>query len=99
MTESEILAELKQVIDAEVGVNIVDLGLVYKVEFIPDGVRVLMTMTTQSCPMGDLMTRQAEEAIRAKFPNLKDVKIELTWEPAWSPSMMSPSAKKQMGTA
>jgi len=96
-THDEIKDALKQVIDAEVGINIVDLGLVYGIEQKEDGVKVLMTMTTRSCPLGELITRQAENVIRQKFPQLTSVSAEIVWDPPWNPSMMSPSAKAQLG--
>ena len=97
MLESDVLETLKQVLDPEAGVNIVDLGLVYKVAPSEDGVRIIMTMTTQSCPMGEDITEQAERVVRAKFPDFKTVSVELVWDPPWSPSMMSDVAKKQFG--
>jgi metal-sulfur cluster biosynthetic enzyme len=97
MLESEVLETLKQVIDAEVGINIVDLGLVYKVEIWADNLRVEMTMTTQSCPLGEHITNQAEGVLRAKFPEVKNVKIDLVWNPPWNASMMSPAAKERLG--
>jgi len=99
MLESEVLETLKQVIDAEVGVNIVDLGLVYKVEPSPDLISVTMTMTTQSCPLGEHIVDQAKSVLRAKFPAVKTVKVDLVWEPAWNATLMSPEAKKQLGVS
>jgi metal-sulfur cluster biosynthetic enzyme len=98
LQELEILETLKQVIDAEVGINIVDLGLVYKVDLSPGTVVVTMTMTTRSCPLGELITNQAQQVLRNRFPQLESVVINLVWSPAWIPSMMSDAAKKQMGT-
>lgn len=97
MLESDVLETLKRVIDPEAGVNIVDLGLVYKVALSDDGVKIIMTMTTQSCPMGEHITEQAERVVRRKFPELKSVEVELVWNPPWSPVMMSDTARKLLG--
>jgi metal-sulfur cluster biosynthetic enzyme len=97
MLESDVLETLKRVIDPEAGVNIVDLGLVYKVVPSEAEVKIIMTMTTQSCPMGEHLTEQAERVVRAKFPGVKSVEVELVWDPPWSPAMMSEAAKKQLG--
>lgn len=97
MTESDVLETLKRVIDPEAGVNIVDLGLVYKVVPTEDSVKIIMTMTTQSCPMGEHITEQAQRVVRIKYPALKSVEVELVWEPPWDPSMMSEAANKLLG--
>ena len=97
MTEEQILESLKQVFDPEVGVNIVDLGLVYKVEIKPDKVTVQLTMTSPACPLHEVITRNMDIALRQTFPNLGPMTIELVWEPPWSPEMMSEMAKKQLG--
>ena len=93
----QVLNSLRQVIDAEVGINIVDLGLVYRILESDGELRIVMTMTTRSCPLGELITRQVESVLRAGYPQLKSVKAEITWEPPWSPAMMSDAAKKQLG--
>ncbi len=95
--QDEILDTLRHVIDAEVGINIVDLGLVYRLDETDGALMVTMTMTSQSCPLGEHITRQVESLLRTKYPQLKSVKAEITWEPPWIPGMMSEAAKKQMG--
>ncbi len=97
MTEEQIRESLKQVLDPEVGVNIVDLGLIYKVEIRPDEVYVQLTMTSPACPLHGVITRDMDQALRKSFPDLGEMTIELVWEPAWSPELMSDSAKKQLG--
>ena len=67
-TEEAIRNALRNVIDPEVGMNVVDLGLVYGIEIAPNGVRVAMTMTTPACPMGSMITEDAREAIRDIAP-------------------------------
>jgi metal-sulfur cluster biosynthetic enzyme len=97
MTEEQIYQTLKQVLDPEIGVNIVDLGLVYKVEIKPEDVYIQLTMTSPACPLHGVITRNMNKVLRQTFPDLGPVTIELVWEPPWSPKMMSDTAKKQLG--
>jgi metal-sulfur cluster biosynthetic enzyme len=96
-TSSVILDALRGVVDPEMGVNIVDLGLVYEVEARGGDVRVAMTMTTAACPLGEAMVEDAEAAIRRHVPGTRSVTVRLVWEPAWQPSMMSAAARRQLG--
>ena len=97
MTTQEILESLKQVFDPEVGVNIVDLGLIYKIEINPKEVYIQLTMTSPACPLHGVITRDMDQVIRKSFPDLGEMTIELVWEPAWSPEMMSDAARVQLG--
>lgn len=96
-TEEAVREALRGVDDPEVGMNVVDLGLVYRVEITPEQVRVEMSMTTPACPMGDLITRNARDAIGAILPKGMDVDVQLVWDPPWSPAMMSDSAREAFG--
>ena len=96
-TEEAIRAALRSVIDPEVGMNVVDLGLVYGIEIAPDRVRVAMTMTTPACPMGSMITEDAREAIRDIAPDGAEVDVQLVWDPPWDSSMMSEHAKQRFG--
>ena len=99
MTEAQIRESLKQVFDPEIGVNIVDLGLVYKVEIKPEEVFIQLTMTSPACPLHGVITREMDKYLRQTYPDLGPMTIELVWEPPWSPEMMSDPAKKQLGWA
>ena len=96
-TEEAIRAALRSVIDPEVGMNVVDLGLVYGIEIAPKQVRVSMTMTTPACPMGSMITEDAREAIRDIVPEDAEVDVQLVWDPPWSPALMSEHAKQRFG--
>ena len=98
-SEDEVREALRSVDDPEVGMSIVDLGLVYGIDVTPERVHVEMTMTTQACPMSDLITDNARRAVVALVPNGMGVgvDIELVWEPFWTPDMMSESAKQTFG--
>lgn len=91
------LKALRQVIDPEVGVNIVDLGLVYALDWQPQGLRLRLTLTSAACPMGELIAEQALEALDAALPDEPPAEVDLVWEPAWSPERMSPLARLQLG--
>lgn len=97
MTEDDILQALHGVHDPEVGVNIVDLGLVYSTEIQGDSVRIVMTMTTPACPMHSYLTEEVREAILGKNEEVENVSVELVWDPPWSPQMISEKGKRQLG--
>lgn len=82
---------LTRVIDPEVGMNIVDLGLVYDLELEGDAVVVRLTMTTPACPMSSYIRQEAGRAL-SRVPGVRRVVTELVWEPAWSPRMIDPDA-------
>ncbi len=88
---------LRTVVDPELGMNIVDLGLVYGIAVDPDGAVVVeMTLTTPGCPLGGFL----EDRIRAALttlPQVRGVTVDLVWEPPWEPAVMSEAAKEQLG--
>ena len=88
---------LREVIDPELGINVVDLGLVYRIDAEPDRLSVAMTMTTRACPLGEHLAAQAEAAIRRAAPQIAEVQVRLVWDPPWSPDLMSPDAKRRLG--
>lgn len=88
---------LKMVIDPEVGINIVDLGLIYGIEVSADSVTVRLTMTSPACPMGDLVMDEARQALEPLLPSPGALNLELVWEPPWSPQMMTPGARQTLG--
>ena len=97
MNKEQILDTLKAVIDPEVGINIVDLGLVYEVEVKPEEVYIQITMTSPACPLHGVITSNMDKELRKAFLSLGPMTIELVWDPPWSPQMMSETAKKQLG--
>jgi metal-sulfur cluster biosynthetic enzyme len=97
VTEEQIRETLKQILDPEIGVNIVDLGLVYTIEIRPAEVYIQITMTSPACPLHGVITRNMDQVLRRAFPDLGAMTIELIWEPPWKPEMMSDAAKKQLG--
>jgi metal-sulfur cluster biosynthetic enzyme len=93
----DILAALKTVIDPELGINIVDLGLVYHAARNPDGIDIALTMTTPACPLGEMITEEIKLVLRDRFPDTPDVRVELVWDPPWSPELMSEESRRQLG--
>ena len=96
VTKAQVREALKRVIDPEIGINIMDLGLIYDVKVENDVAHILMTLTVPGCPLANMLTQQAEKAVRA-VEGIKDVKLELTWDPPWNPKMMSEDAKRKLG--
>jgi metal-sulfur cluster biosynthetic enzyme len=103
-SEEALLDALRSVDDPEAGMNIVELGLVYGVEATPDRnaparfiATVRMTMTSAACPLGDLLTDGVRDALRARFPELEEVNVELVWDPPWTPDRMSEEARNFFG--
>ena len=88
---------LRQVIDPEVGINIVDLGLVYLIEVTPERLRVEMTMTSPACPMGEMIVDEVYVALAEALPATCQPDVRLVWEPPWNPSMMSEESRLHFG--
>jgi metal-sulfur cluster biosynthetic enzyme len=87
---------LLEVIDPELGVNIVDLGLVYDVRINDGNVEIVMTLTTQGCPLGGFIEDEILDCL-AQAPQVGRVKVTLVWEPSWDPERMSDAAREQLG--
>src|SRR5512147_2133847 len=98
-TADQIREALRHVIDPELGINVVDLGLVYGIDVKDDGIRVTMTMTTRACPLGESLAEQAEATIWQNVQGVRSVSVDLVWDPPWQPSMMSDAARKRLGWA
>ena len=88
---------LRKVVDPEVGINIVELGLIYRIESMPAHVLIEMTMTSPACPMGDLIEDDARQELARGLQPGRQVDLRLVWEPPWDPSMMSESARTHFG--
>lgn len=94
-SQDDVLAVLSKVIDPELGLNIVELGLVYSVIIREDVILVKMTLTTPGCPMHDSILEWVERYLQQAFDPYR-IFIDLVWEPAWTPHMMSPEAKHKL---
>ena len=94
----KVYDQLEEVIDPELEVNIVDLGLVRDVEADSGSVEVLMTLTTPGCPLAGVFDQIVAKELR-KLDEVEDVEVELTFEPRWTPEEMSDDARDQLGHA
>ncbi|WP_326716396.1 metal-sulfur cluster assembly factor [Vagococcus jeotgali] len=95
--QEDILASLETVIDPELGIDIVNLGLIYEVELDEDGFCVIkMTLTTMGCPLADVITEQIHQAV-SEVEEVKKVDVQLVWYPAWTTDRMSRYARISLG--
>ncbi|HLI46743.1 MAG TPA: metal-sulfur cluster assembly factor [Geobacterales bacterium] len=95
-TEKEVLEALKNCYDPEIPVNIVDLGLIYELKIEQGVVKIKMTLTSPFCPVGPFVIEQVREEVM-KVKGVKDVQVELVWEPRWTPDRMNDEAKMALG--
>lgn len=96
-TEEKIVRMLKTVFDPEIPVNIYDLGLIYKIELAEDGhLSIDMTLTAPSCPAVDFIVEDVRMKV-ASVEGVKDVEVNIVYEPAWDKSMMSEEAQLELG--
>jgi len=95
-TPAEIWQTLGTIPDPEFGVSLVDLGLIYSVECAEGNARVIMTLTTPTCPSGGWMVQGVEQALRA-MSGVRDARVDLVFEPPWNPSMLSVEGRHQLG--
>ncbi len=92
----QALQALHKVIDPELFINIVDLGLIYDIDFQEGAIDVQMTLSTPHCPMGEAITNGVENALGTEFPDRKVV-IDLTFDPPWSFERLTPEGREQLG--
>jgi metal-sulfur cluster biosynthetic enzyme len=97
-TKDQVLTSLTSVIDPELGINVVDLGLIYEVIIESSKISIDMTLTTPGCPMAGMIAAEVEQRLRETFEGL-DVEVSLVWDPPWSLDRMSETAKQQLGYA
>ena len=96
LTQDVVLEALRQVDDPELGINLVDLGLIYGVEIDDGKVQVEMTLTTPGCPMHSFIARQAWLAVN-NLSGVTETAVRVVWEPRWTPDRLSPAARAQLG--
>lgn len=88
---------LRRVIDPEVGMNIVDLGLIYRIDCAPGEVHIDMTMTSPACPLADVILDDIDAVLDPLIPPEVNIRVELVWDPPWSPEMMGAEARSHFG--
>ena len=95
--KEEVIAMLREVYDPEIPVNIYELGLVYEVHVDESrGIRIVMTLTSPMCPVAEILPVEIETRAR-EIEGVRDVQIELIWDPPWDPGMMSEAARLELG--
>jgi metal-sulfur cluster biosynthetic enzyme len=87
---------LASILDPEFGISIVDLGLIYSVEASEGKVHVVMTLTTETCPSGSWIHEGTKAALR-QIPGVKEVEVDLVFEPPWNAAMLTPEARRHLG--
>ncbi len=96
VTKERVLEVLKNVIDPEIGINIVDLGFIYGVDIKGKKINIKMTLTNPGCPMHSMFVHEVESALKAAFDNV-EVRVELVFDPPWTPEKMSKDAREKLG--
>jgi len=94
--KEDVYLALSDVYDPEIRINIVDLGLIYKVEIEDDKINIEMTLTAPNCPASPEIRNKVVKTLK-QLKGIDDVNLNLVWEPAWQPSMMSEEAKLDLG--
>ncbi|MDY4761102.1 metal-sulfur cluster assembly factor [Streptococcus thoraltensis] len=95
--KERIFEALEEVIDPELGIDIINLGLIYEIHFEQDGkTQIDMTLTTMGCPLADLITDQIYDVLKS-VPEVTDAKVRLVWTPAWSAERLSRYARIALG--
>lgn len=95
ITKEQVYKQLSTVMDPELHIDIVSLGLIYHVDVEEDQIKVIMTLTTPGCPLAPVIDKLIKKALSSL--KAKDVRVELVWEPAWTKEMMSEEAKLTLG--
>ena len=96
ITQDEVIDKLRQCLDPELGINIVDLGLIYSINIEGSRVNVLMTLTTSGCPLDSYFTKDITNKLK-KIKGISDAYVEFTFEPPWGPTKLSEEAKDILG--
>ena len=96
LTEETVLENLKQIIDPEVGINIVDMGLIYGVDIKDETVGITMTLTSPGCPVGPQLVNGTQN-VTQQLEGVDEVNVDVVWTPPWAPEMMTDDAKDELG--
>ncbi|EJW11787.1 probably aromatic ring hydroxylating protein [Rhodovulum sp. PH10] len=97
MSDPDILRALEEVMDPELGISIVDLGLIYRADWTKEGIVVDMTTTAPTCPFGETMASEAKDVLRRRFRETPSVRVRLMWDPPWSPELMTEEGRSALG--
>lgn len=95
-TVEEVLSAVGEVLDPDLGLPILDLGLIYRVDVVEDGVEIDFTLTSPACPVGDLLLEDLQETVKART-GVQNVTAQIVWDPPWNKDMMSEELKLTLG--
>ena len=96
-TREEVIEALHQVEDPELGMDIVELGLLYDVEIEGPKVKIIYSLTSMGCPAGPMIEEDIRNVVQGNFPEIGELETELSWSPPWTPEKMSDDAKFILG--
>ena len=96
VTEEIVLEQIKQIIDPDIGLNIVDMGLIYGVDINDDIVNITMTLTSPGCPAAPQLLNGSQTVVQ-QLDGVEEVNVNVVWTPQWDPEMMSEEAKDELG--
>lgn len=96
VSEESVLEKIKEIIDPDMGINIVDMGLIYEVDIDDTTVDIKMTLTSPGCPAGGQIINGAQH-VTQQLDGVEEVNIEVVWNPRWTSELMSEEAKDELG--
>lgn len=96
VTEDAVFDAVKEIIDPEVGINIVDMGLIYGVDIEEETVNITMTLTSPGCPAGGQLVNGTQH-VAQQLEGVEEVNVNVVWTPRWTPEMMTEEAKDELG--
>ena len=96
VTEDAVFEAVKEIIDPEVGINIVDMGLIYGVDIEEETVNITMTLTSPGCPAGGQLVNGTQH-VTQQLEGVEEVNVNVVWTPRWTPEMMTEEAKDELG--
>jgi metal-sulfur cluster biosynthetic enzyme len=95
--QKDLLVALNEVEDPELGIGIVDLGLIHRADWGENGIEVEFTMTSPTCPFGELLTEQIEEVLRRRFREAASIAVRLVWDTPWTLEQINEAARRKLG--
>lgn len=96
VTEESVYEAIKEIIDPEIGINIVDMGLIYEVDINDTIIDITMTLTSPGCPAGGQLVNGTQQVAK-QLDGVEEVNVSVVWTPRWTPEMMSEEAKDELG--
>jgi metal-sulfur cluster biosynthetic enzyme len=98
ITSEEVRERIREnVMDPEIGLNIVDIGLIYGVDIGDNSIDIDMTLTSPGCPVGPQIIYEVKQTVKRYYPEVENINVNIVWQPFWSPEMMSEWAKEELG--